>query len=292
MSSTTEEFAPPPPVHDEIALHSWGEFREAVAMIAGKYGHHTKGDDRQYRNEIVYRGHRCATWSLDTTLEREGCRDMTVLQYVDRAGRYRTHLEALSGTSWEMPDHRGVVEHLAKHRQSLWFTPPAYSYLVYLRHHGFPSPLLDWSLSPYVAAFFAFQDVVPKQGECVAVYAFIETPMGMKSGAIGAPSITLLGPHVRTHRRHFVQQALYTWCVQEEEKEGEGESQFIIRSHHDVLKHSHGREQDRLIRITLPSTEKKAVLQDLMAHNINAYTLYGSEDSLVKTLATKAFVLD
>jgi hypothetical protein len=31
-----------------------------------------------------------------------------------------------------------------------------YKYFVCLRHYGFPSPLLDWSRSPYFAALFAF----------------------------------------------------------------------------------------------------------------------------------------
>lgn len=32
----------------------------------------------------------------------------------------------------------------------------SYGFMTRLRHHGFPSPLLDWPQSPYIAAFFAF----------------------------------------------------------------------------------------------------------------------------------------
>lgn len=49
-----------------------------------------------------------------------------------------------------------------------------YSYMTYLRHFGFPSPFLDWSGSPYVAAFFAFR----QPSRCntdVAIYAYLES---------------------------------------------------------------------------------------------------------------------
>ncbi|MBM4023713.1 MAG: FRG domain-containing protein, partial [Planctomycetes bacterium] len=203
-----------PPVTDELTLASWEEYRPTIANIERRFGRHEKGDGRAYENKIAYRGQKSAGWALETTLEREGgARQFTVHQYYEHAIRHHRELESITGRTWPLPSEDELRELFKRNADSLHASAPAYPYLVYLRHHGFPSPLLDWSLSAYVAAYFAFESADQTKDERVAVYVYVDTPHGTKAGFIGAPIITLLGPHVATDRRHFMQQAVYTWCV-------------------------------------------------------------------------------
>src|ERR1039458_5467657 len=85
---------------------------------------------------------------------------------------------------------------------------PASEYMAYLRHHGFPSPLLDWSRSPYVAAYFAFSKANQASTWIVSIYVF----SGIRNRISGNRMSVVYrqGPHVKTHRRHFLQQSEYT----------------------------------------------------------------------------------
>ena len=145
-----------------------------------------------------------------------------------------------------------------------------YSYMTYLRHYGFPSPLIDWTSTPYIAAYFAFRRILSKV-ENVSIYVYLESKseIGLKSGDSNEPCIYTFGPYVRTDRRHFLQQSRYTICVVHD-----GEWRY---AQHDKAFTRSDPGQDFLWKFNIPYSERLKVLRLLDGYNINALSLFGSE---------------
>lgn len=107
-------------------LMSWKEFKEYTSEI-------------DYRN-VVFRGQE-DVWPLRTSFHRSQRYD--VLTYVLK----------------DIPMLHGRISGLTKHFFNMNNDIEYGAFYNLLQHHGYPTPLLDWSYSPFVASFFAFKNL-------------------------------------------------------------------------------------------------------------------------------------
>ena len=106
---------------------------------------------------IGFRGHRNDAWRLGSTLARH---QLTPPDWT---------------TTWDIDE---MIDHFIVQLKSIGLKFPfkeddRRGRLEYARHYGVPSPLIDFSKSPYIALFFAFNGVRPhqaKKNEYAAIY--------------------------------------------------------------------------------------------------------------------------
>lgn len=254
-------------------LESWDEFEVTLNELRANEVSNEKG---QRRSKLIFRGQSDAKWDLLTTLERSQAKPMNWQSYLRIVRSTAHHVQTFTDRIWELPSN-SQTEKWGKEYDDCWQSIPGYDYWVYLRHHGFPSPLLDWSQSPYVAAFFAFRNESPDR---VAIYCYQEYSSGAKGTRWSAPQITVHGPYVSAHRRHVLQQCTYTTCS----LYAHGDWTY---SKHSGVFDGGAIDQDRLWKITLPATERLTVLRYLDQYNLNAYSLFPTEDALLETVALR-----
>jgi len=274
---------------ENIELNSWTEFESCINKIQSEYGTH---ESKSYeitqpttKNDILYRGQSDSEWKLKTTLERFSKQKWTLRSYSELLLRCVNQIESFTGTKWNL-DYRKLVKELDENFEEFFQIPtPKYEYefWTYLRHQGFPSPLLDWTYSPYIALFFAFAE--QDSAEKASVYAYIETPSGAKSASSGKPQIVVKDPYVTTHKRHYLQQSWYTIAADTDL----GKKDYVFVCHEGVFqaKGNRKKDQDILIKINIPRNKRIEVLEYLDVFNINHFSLIQSEESLIRSLAFK-----
>ena len=256
----------------EIPLATFEKFEgEAKLLLEGR--EQKRKEQGGYFSPLLFRGQRKASYKLKTTLERYSSRRYSPQEYHEVMRAIRYAVESWTEKRWDIADQY-------KRDDRVPGAPQGYEFMTYLRHHDFPSPLLDWTRSFYVAAFFAFRSSKDEEPN-VAIYSLIEYYGTGKTLAYDEGCICGCGPNVRTHKRHFIQQCEYTYCTKLLPLP---DDKYVYCSHEEAFKKNDD-EQDVLTKFIIPRTERPKVLEKLHMMNITAHSLFGSEESLLETLA-------
>ena len=235
---------------------TWKDYKELVSS------HIENG------NEFIYRGQRDSKWPLKPSLLRtefvKSHEDFK--QYFNSViPLVQDPVEAWLGKEWDLSSQLGLAE-----------------FLAFLQHNGFPTPLLDWSYSPYVAAYFAFESINHffPQNDKVAIYTFNQLSWRKKYKqeydiTHDKNHVSILNPRAIGNHKLALQQGCFTFTnvinieehiKEHEEKEGE----FLNTYHLDVKERPKVIKELSLMGVSpiqlIPSIESvcKKALDDLI----------------------------
>lgn len=133
---------------------SWNDFLDWLGELRGSWG---------------FRGQREASWLLHTSLDRAVLRKYSKTHgSIVTTGHYHLDRE-IEGRDllfrFQQQAHQYLRHLPARDDLSSWF--------ALMQHHGVPTRLLDWTLSPYVGMYFAIEDDAPQENDknhCFALW--------------------------------------------------------------------------------------------------------------------------
>lgn len=228
---------------------SWAEYKQIAAV------------DLELDGAIIYRGQRSASWGLVSSVHRTALvRSIPHLKgYADNMlPQVHDAVEAWTGRSWDLKNAFGFAE-----------------FLAFLQHNGFPTPLLDWTQSPYIAAYFAFEGVnhFNPQTEDVAIFAFNQRSWSTNFRQVYDfadfnPHVSILRPRQVGNHKLAMQQGCFT-----------------VTNVLDVEKHIRFNESDEKMFLTkyeLDVRERPRVIRELSLMGVSAVQLMPSVEAVCK----------
>ena len=193
-------------------LASWSHFFD---FLEERVFHPSSPSKQSY----IWRGQRRANWPLSSSLDR----------LFDQLGL------AASSSELErrLAEHLDVFKHAARGRRgpNPASLPEEKDWWALGQHFGLATPLLDWTRSPFAAAYFAFEELAKNPTEYRVVYGLSRNAVNKKNEEI---STAWNAEKVRAQARERITEKLVRKATKEKEnsravKNTENEGTHIVK---------------------------------------------------------------
>ena len=162
------------------------------------------------------------------------------------------------------------------------------AFFTLVQHHGYPTPLLDWTYSPYVAAFFAYRRISNEQaakaepGARVRIHVFDQAqwqadwPQPLQ--ILSAWLYVSVGEFLAIENERMIPQQAASTVTNVDDIEA------YVRS-----KERSGSRQPYLTAIDLPVRDRKQVIRELSYMGITSGSLFPGLDGACEELRERNF---
>src|SRR3989339_106768 len=227
----------------------WSEFKKLVGVLS------------KNNAGLIYRGQPNANWPIKTSFQRYSeITGVTLEKYLEFLGNDLCYY-----FSSRLNKKINVADELEYG-----------SFLALLQNHGIPTPLLDWTESPYVATYFALRNCDVSKCAEVSVYGFdlqlwkknYDQPNKLINNY---PYISIVRPFAWDNARQIAQSSLYTATNIPD----------IEKHFAEIFK----TKNERYVYVSkILTSEKDEILKELDLMNINEMTLFPDIDGLSRSL--------
>ncbi len=217
------------------------------------------------RDRYIFRGQHNSKWLLQTGFHR---RNRYNLSRYERLDIPLLHAETSAKT---------------KHVFDLTKPLELGAFYALIQHHGYPTPLLDWTHSPFVAAYFAFNEkITPSDNvDYVRIFVFDEKNWcsdfyRLQTIKATYPHFSLLKPLALENPRMAPQQSVFTVTN-------------IADIENFLLTRSEVKAKSYIYAIDIPIAHRVRALSDLSLMGISAASLFPGLDGICEYHASRNF---
>jgi hypothetical protein len=235
-------------------LSSWSRFFD---FLETEVFHPSTGSKQSY----IWRGQRNSKWSISSSLDR----------LLEKLGLLANGPDEIKKTSDDLLDW---FKYASRGRRGL--NPASLSeneWWALGQHFGLATPLLDWTRSPFAAAYFAFEESAADQTDYRVIYGLDQKAVTKKNEELiqgpsedfergPLPTIQFVDPMSDENQRLVSQGGLFTRAPV-----GTPIERWVAQAFE-------GSSSPVLLRIEIPNSDRLTCLRTLNRMNINHLSLF------------------